>query len=258
MAHPLAGFRKLLALVEDAEQCRVQHGGVDKEQRAVAIVTAGTSEIGEATARTLAGQGWQVVVADVRDDKGRALAAVLGPVCSYVHAAAGSEQDMNRLVSGTIDRHGRIDALFNYASAPGPRLGIAELTPEAWDAMLAVLLRGVYLGLHFAAGWMRRQGSGSIVSTATTAGLHAGAGSHVAAAANAAVMQLTRSVGMELAGSGVRVNCICPLPHIDRAEVAAAAVWLSGEGARDINGHVLVIDGEPGTEARAPLQGWRR
>jgi len=256
MAH-LAGFRKLLALLEDAGQCRMQHGAVERQQRAVAIVTAGTSEVGEATVRALVGQDCRVLVADVQDDKGRSLAAALGPACSYVHAQPGSEQDMHRLVTGTIERHGRIDCLFNYAGAPGARLGIADLTPEAWDAMLAVLLRSAYLGMHFAAGWMRRQGGGSIVSSAAAAGLQAGCGSHVAAAANAAVMHLTRSVALELAGSGVRVNCICPQPHLDPSDVAAAAVWLAGDDARGLNGQVLVVDRGKGAPPPAPLQGWR-
>jgi len=218
---------------------------VQTEQRTVAIVTGGATGIGAATARRLVAMGTRVVIADVQDDQGRALARVLGPACSYVHANASLERDMHELITATREAQGRIDCIFNSAGTPGPQLGIADITPETWDAMVAVLLRSVYLGMHFAAEGMRRQGGGSIVSTAAISGLRVGWGSHVAAAANAAIIQLTRSVAMELADCDVRVNCICPSSCDDETvaqKVAAAATWLAGENARRVSGQVLVID----------------
>lgn len=225
---------------------------MSSDERAVAIVVAGAGDAGAATARTLVHQGARVVVADVQDDRGRALAAALGPACNHVHADASHAPDMHRLVAGTVERHGRIDCLFNYTRVPGPPLGISELTPEAWDAMLAVLLRGAYLGMHFAGGWMRRQGGGSIVSSVALAGVRAGSGSHAAAAAGAALVHLTRSVALEFAATGVRVNCICPLPHLDAADVARAAVWLCSEAARGMNGRTLLLRGPREATSRAP------
>lgn len=217
--------------------------GVNRASSAVAIVTAGAGALGAATARAFAGRGGRVVVADVQDDKGRALAATLGPACSYVHVQPGSEQDMHRLVAGTLERHGRIDCLFNYAGVAGPPLGIADLTPEAWDAVLTVLLRGAYLGMHFTAACMQRQGGGAIVTSIAAPGHDGVPPSHVAAAAGAAVAHLTRSVALELAGSGVRVNCICAPPHQGAAESAAAAVWLASDEARGVTGQVLAVGG---------------
>jgi NAD(P)-dependent dehydrogenase (short-subunit alcohol dehydrogenase family) len=222
---------------------------VEREHCGIAIVTAGTSELGEATARLLAARGDCVVIAGVEDDRGRALAAALGPRSRYVHAQPGSERDMRRLVADTLAREGRIDCLFNYSPLAGLPLGIAELPPEAWDAMLVVLLRGAYLGLHFTAGCMQRQGSGAIVCSA--GGGPCGTGSHAAAAAGAAVLHLARSVALELAGSGVRVNCVCGLPGVPVRDLAAAALWLAGEEARAINGRLLVVEARPRVPSRA-------
>ncbi|RPH85074.1 MAG: SDR family oxidoreductase, partial [Candidatus Rokuibacteriota bacterium] len=148
-----------------------------------------------------------------------------------------------------------------------------------FDETLGVLLRGVFLGLKHAAPVMQAQGSGSIISTASVAGMVTGLGPHVYSAAKAAVVHLTRSVAMELGEHNVRVNCICPggiaTPifgkglglSIERAEaivplmkgvlenlqpikrsglpddIAQAALWLASDDATFVNGHALVVDG---------------
>lgn len=252
---------------------------MDSMQGRVAIVTGGASGIGAATGRLLAQAGAIVVLADVQDDRGRRLAAELGGRCRYQHADVSREDDMQALIEGVHGEHGRIDGLVNNAGVAGPGGGITQIRPDSWDAMMAVTLRGVYLGLHFAAPIMKAQGRGSIVNMASVAGFRAGYGSHVYSAAKAAIMQLTVTVGMELGESGVRVNCVCPgaiatplfgkaaglgpdeadasvapmrqllakAQPIQRAgeadDVARAVLWLLGDDSAFVNAHALVVDG---------------
>lgn len=210
----------------------------------VALVAGGADGAGAATVRRLALAGMHVVVADVQDDRGESLASQVGPQCSYLHASASSESDMRRAIAATLRRFGRIDCMVVDAGVPGPPLGITATTPETWDAMLAVVLRSAYLGMHLAAQAMRAQPGGSIICTAAISGLRAGAGSPVASAANAAVMQLTRSVALELGSAGVRVNCVCrERPDQGAEEAAAAIAWLASDAGADVNGCVMVVGG---------------
>jgi NAD(P)-dependent dehydrogenase (short-subunit alcohol dehydrogenase family) len=245
----------------------------------VAIVTGGASGIGAAVAQHFINAGAIVVLADVQDDRGRRLAETLGPDCHYRRTDVSQEAEMRQLIEGARAEHGRLDCLVNNAGVAGPGGGIAQIQPDNWDAMMGVVLRSVYLGMHFAAPIMTAQGRGSIVNMASVAGFRAGYGSHVYSAAKAAIMQLTVTVGMELGESGVRVNCVCPgaiatplfgkaaglgpeeadaavaplrqalarAQPIQRAgeadDVAQAVLWLAGDGAAFVNAHALVVDG---------------
>ncbi len=245
----------------------------------VAIVTGGASGIGAAVAHRFISAGATVVLADVQDDRGRRLAETLGPACQYRRTDVSQEADMQQLIEGARAEHGRLDCLVNNAGVAGPGGGIAQIQPDSWDAMMSVVLRSVYLGMHFAAPLMTAQGRGSIVNMASVAGFRAGYGSHAYSAAKAAIMQLTVTVGMELGESGVRVNCVCPgaiatpifgkaaglgpeeadaavaplrgalarAQPIQRAgeadDVAQAVLWLAGDGAAFVNAHALVVDG---------------
>jgi len=248
-------------------------------QGKVAIVTGASSGIGEAIARRLAADGARLVAADVQDARGQALVASLGNDASYCHCDVSRESDVSGLVAHAVERFGRIDILVNNAGAPGPSGPIEGIDAEAFDATVGLLLRSVFLGIKHAAPVMKRQASGSIVSTASVAGLRTGFGPHIYSAAKAAVIHLTHSVAMELGESGVRVNCICPggiatpifgkgfglTPEAaDRSvalmkqvlagaqplkrtglpeDIANAAAWLSSDEASFVNGHALVVDG---------------
>jgi NAD(P)-dependent dehydrogenase (short-subunit alcohol dehydrogenase family) len=248
-------------------------------QDRVAVVTGGASGIGAAVVRRFIDAGAAVVLADVQDDRGRCLAQALGPRCQYRRADVSREADMRQLIDGTRAQHGRLDCLVNNAGVAGPGGGIEQLQPDSWDAVMAVVLRSVYLGMHCAAPVMKAQGHGSIVNMASVAGFRAGYGSHVYSAAKAAIIQLTVTVGMELGESGVRVNCVCPgaiatplfgkaaglgpeeadatvallrsvlakAQPVQRAgeadDVAQAVLWLAGDGAAFVNAHALVVDG---------------
>jgi len=245
----------------------------------VAVITGGASGIGEATVRLFVEEGAAVMIADLQDDRGRQLATELGPRAVYRHTDVSVEADVQDTVEETIARFGRLDCLFNNAGAAGVGGRIAEIPVVGFDATIGVLLRGVFLGMKHAAPVMTRQGAGSIISTASVAGLGAGLGPHVYGAAKAAVIHLTRSVAMELGESGVRVNCICPggiatpifgkafglppeqaeatiplmkgvletLQPIKRPglpeDIARAALWLASDESSFVNGHALVVDG---------------
>ena len=245
----------------------------------VAVITGGASGIGEATVRLFADEGCRVVVADVQDERGRRLVDGIGKSAVYVQTDVSKEAQVRAAIEHAVEHFGRLDCIFNNAGLPGVTGPIEKISVKGYDRTVAILLRGVFLGMKHAAPIMKRQGSGSIVSTASVAGLQAGYGPHVYSAAKAAVIQLTRSVAMELGESGVRVNCICPgaiatpifgrglglaesaieesvkrlqpifetRQPIKRAgmpeDIAQAALWLASEDSRFVTGHALVVDG---------------
>ena len=245
----------------------------------VALITGGASGIGEATARLFVEEGASVMLADIQDDRGGRLAGELGARTGFVHTDVSREADVQAAVDETCKRFGRLDCMFNNAGSVGVGGRIDEIPAEGFDATMGVLVRGVFLGIKHAARVMKTQGSGSIISTASVAGLRTGFGPHVYSAAKAAVIHLTHSVAMELGESGVRVNCICPggiaTPIFgksvglsqDRAEeiiplmkgvleqfqpikrpglpedIARAALWLASDESSFVNGHALVVDG---------------
>ena len=243
----------------------------------VAVITGGASGIGEASGRLFVEEGAEVVVADVQDERGKSLASELG--AEYVHADVTREEDVEATVSHAVDVYGRLDCMFNNAGIAGAVGPIESVTVEAFDRTVAVLLKGVFLGVKHAAHVMRAQGGGSIINTASVAATRTGYGNHVYSAAKAGVVQFTKSVAMELGEDNVRVNCILPgfipTPMIALArgvpveeadaklgvitesfreaqplrrpgrpdDVAKAALWLASDDSSFVNGHALAVDG---------------
>ncbi len=240
----------------------------------VAVITGGASGIGEGTVLRFVEEGARVVIADVQDEPGRALAARLGDAVRYVHTDVTVESDVASAVDAAVAAFGRLDVMFNNAGIVGAVGRIAETSADQWDRTVSILLRGVFLGMKHAARVMVPQGSGAIVSTSSTAGILGGLGPHCYTACKHAVIGLTKSVASELAAHGIRVNAISPgntvtamtsavmtgdpnaidmaTKHIAAGsllgipglpvDIANAAVFLASEEARYVTAHTLVVD----------------
>ena len=240
----------------------------------VAVVTGGASGIGAGTVRRFLEEGARVVIADVQDEPGRALADELGGATVFVHTDVTAEADVAGAIDLAVETFGALDVMFNNAGIIGAIGPIAETTGDAWDRTVAVLLRSVFLGMKHASRVMVPRHSGVILSTSSTAGVLGGLGPHAYTACKHAVVGLTKSVASELAQHGIRVNAIAPgntatamtataitgdATSIDAAkasiakgsllgiageaiDIANAALYLASDEARYISGHVLVVD----------------
>ncbi|MFN0089468.1 MAG: SDR family NAD(P)-dependent oxidoreductase [Acidimicrobiales bacterium] len=173
-----------------------------------AVITGAASGMGAATARRFAAEGAKVLIADLQEDKGAALAEEIGGAFARVDVT--QEADVAAAVAEAVDRWGRLDVMFNNAGFGGARGPIETISVEDFDITMDVLLKGVFLGIKHAAPVMKRQRSGSIINTASAAGVQAGETPHLYAVAKAAVIHLTKSTALELGAAGVRVNAICP------------------------------------------------
>jgi NAD(P)-dependent dehydrogenase (short-subunit alcohol dehydrogenase family) len=245
----------------------------------VATITGGASGLGEATVKLFAAEGARIVIADIQDDAGEALAASLGTSAVFQHTDVTNEHDVKAAVDRAVSEFGRLDVMFNNAGAIVARGSILEIPVEAFDNAIALLLRSVFLGMKHAGAVLVRRGGGCILSTSSIAGLLPGSGPHIYATAKAAVVYLTKSVALELGESRVRVNCICPggtptqlvldayglgrealkgfekgmsttqaIPRSGTADdVARAALWLASDDADYITGQALAVDGGEAT-----------
>jgi len=245
----------------------------------VAIVTGGTSGIGARTVELFVEQGAKVVIAGRRQAEGESLAKQLGTAALFVRTDVTKETDIKALIDRTLDSFGRFDCLFNNAGNPGRLAPIADLDVAHFDTVIATHVRGVVLGMKYAAPAMIRQGSGSIINTGSIAGLRAGYSAHSYSAAKAAVIHVTRCVAAELGEKGIRVNSISPgaivtgifakgagvadaaadrtadslkerfaafqpLPRAGLPEdIAQAALFLASDAGSFVNGQDLVVDG---------------
>jgi NAD(P)-dependent dehydrogenase (short-subunit alcohol dehydrogenase family) len=244
----------------------------------IAIVTGGSSGIGEATVRKFVAEGAKVIIADIQAEKAEALARELGPVSAAIAVDVCVEADIRNMIEAAQQNFGGLDILFNNAGFGGVSGDIADTDMgEPYDRTVDAMLKGVIMGMKHAAPIMKAQKSGAIISTASVAGLQAGYGPHVYSAVKAAVVNLTRSVSQELGQHNVRVNAVCPggtatpifagqlalrgnvdyaaavkpllamMQPIPRAgepqDIANAVCFLASDEASFINGQALVVDG---------------
>ncbi len=242
----------------------------------VAIITGAASGIGRATALLFAREGAAVVVADVDEAGGQAVAGEIvasGGRALFVRCDVTQAADCRQAVERAVAEFGRLDILFNNAGIIR-RTTVLDTPEEEWDRVMAVNVKSVYLMSKFAIPAMALGGGGAIVNTASGWGLKGGRNAVSYCASKGAVVNMTRAMALDHAGQGIRVNCICPgdtdtpllrgearqlgaaedrfLAEAARRpmgrggrpeEIAQAALYLASEAASFVTGAVLVVDG---------------
>ena len=227
----------------------------------IAIVTGAASGIGKATAALFAREGATVIAADVAASDG------------VVAADAGREEDVRGLIDLAVREHGGLDIFFANAGISGGLASIFEQEVSDWQEILRVNLIGPWLAIKHAAPVMKDRGGGSIICTASVAGLRAGAGGPAYSASKSGVISLVEVAATQLCGANIRVNAICPglietgmtrgiydmarsagkeemIGHLnplkrggEPIEIANAALFLASDESSYVNGHALVVDG---------------
>lgn len=251
----------------------------------VALVTGAGSGIGRASALLFAEEGAKVVAVDRADGVKDTAAAIVGKGGRAIGlvADAASESDVSAAIDRAVDEFGALDALYANAGVSGGFKKFLELTPQDWMDVLSVNLIGVYLAIKHAARIMVPQKKGAIVLTASVAGLRSGAGGAPYSASKAGVISLAQTSANLLAGTGVRVNAICPgiietgmtKPIFDYAksrgtegkigqlnplkryghpeEIARMALFLASDESSYVNGQAFAVDG--GLSSSHPVAG---
>ena len=239
----------------------------------VVLITGGLTGIGRAAAIAFAKKGAKLVVAGRRNEAGKALATELrsfGSEAEFINADVRKEDDVRALVDKTVARFGRLDVAVNNAGTEGQVGPITDLTAESYAATFDTNVLGVILSMKHEVRVMQRQGGGSIINISSTYGHKGAVGASLYAGSKHAVEGITKSVALEVAKSGIRVNGVAPGPtdtgmltrftgtpekktalatgvpmgRLGLAEeVANAIVLIASDEASFITGHLLSVDG---------------
>jgi len=243
----------------------------------VAVVTGGTRGIGEGIVRLFVQEGARVVFSGRSHEKAKVIEDQIGKDVAFFPADAASPSDTEALMHFALEHFGKLDCVVNNAGWGGEGGPIAGTSVEGFDRSIALLLRGPFLGIKYALPHMQ---TGTIINIASVASLGGGYSTHTYTAAKFGLVGLTKSVALELAERGIRVNAVCPggtateifsriypdLPEqwIERTpeiaapwlaentplgrsgfpvDIANAAVWLASSDSSFVTGHALVVDG---------------
>ena len=239
----------------------------------VAVVTAGGSGIGAATARRFAREKAAVVIADLSGTRASAVAneiAQEGGSARWLKMDASDPEGVQAAIRLALDNWGRLDVMFNNAGL-GTVEALETMALETWNRTLAVTLTSAFLGIKYSLPIMRKQGGGSIVNTASISGTAGDYGMSAYNAAKAGVINLARGAALENAQYGIRINCVCPGAINTRVsqvlggsdvegfkrklgnnpvgrigepeEIASAVVFLASDEASFVTGATLIVDG---------------
>jgi NAD(P)-dependent dehydrogenase (short-subunit alcohol dehydrogenase family) len=231
----------------------------------VAVVTGAGSGIGRATSLLFAREGARLLVSDQNTDGVNETAGLIaknGGTAHVLSGDAGREDSVKALVERALSDFGALDVFYANAGISGGLVPIFEQTEDYWRQILQTNLIGPFLAIKHAATHMIKQGRGSIILTASVAGLRANAGAAAYSASKAGVISLAQTGAAALLGTGVRVNAICPglietamgkghkigqLNPLQRAgapeEIAAMALFLAGDESSYVNGQAFAVDG---------------
>lgn len=241
----------------------------------VAVITGGASGIGRATAELFVEEGARVVIADLAEEAGEALAKQLGEAALFQRADVARAEQVQALVDRAVSHFGSLHVMFNNAGIPGATRGpFLDDALEDFERVMAVNLFGVMVGSQRAARHMAAHGGGSIINTTSIAALKPGPGAMSYRASKGGVIAFSRSIAIELGDFGIRVNCIAPglirtpmtdydmtavrhmLQPLQREgsarDVANAALYLASERSAQVTGLVVNVDG--GTSVSSPLR----
>jgi NAD(P)-dependent dehydrogenase (short-subunit alcohol dehydrogenase family) len=244
---------------------------MERLQDRVAVITGGGGGIGAATARRFAQEGARVVVVDLSDEAGQAVADEVGG--TYVHADVTSAEDVDRIFATAAQTYGSVDIAFNNAGISPPDDDSILVTGiDAWERVLRVNTTSVYLCCKAALPYMRRQGKGSIINTASFVAVMGAATSQIAyTASKGGVLAMSRELGVQFAREGIRVNALCPGPvntpllrelfakdperaarrlvHVpmgrfgEAEEIAGAVAFLASDDSSFITASTFLVDG---------------
>jgi NAD(P)-dependent dehydrogenase (short-subunit alcohol dehydrogenase family) len=239
----------------------------------VAVVTGGASGIGRAIVEQFVAEGARVVIADVDAEAGGTLAEELGETVGFHQTDVADADQVQALIDMTVERFGGLHVMVNNAGIASAMVRFLHDDLTDFTQVMHVNVLGIMLGSQRAARHMKENGGGSIINTASTAGMDAGAGLISYRASKAAAIHVSRSIALDVAPYGIRVNCIVPgqirtgmtsydmdavmqftqpLPRKGQVEdVANAAVFLASERSAQITGITLPVDG--GTTAGPPV-----
>jgi len=238
----------------------------------VALVTGASSGIGRASAQAFAREGAKLIVSDIAIAGGEETVKMIqeaGGEAFFVKCDVARIEEVEALISKTIETYGRLDCAFNNAGIAGEIATTADYTKENWDSVINVNLNGVWYCMKYEILQMEKQSSGVIVNTSSISGLHAVRNQVAYSASKHGVIGLTKTAALEYANKGIRINALCPgwtttgmagTPEVHDTdplflakyvrnrpgtpeEQAEAVVWLCSDRASFVNGHAMIVDG---------------